>query len=40
MGMKLKVVYIRTDSEFIVKSVFPPNAEELDIYCRKANVKF
>lgn len=40
MGLKLKVVYIRTDSEFIVKSVFPPNAIELEIYSSKANVRF
>jgi hypothetical protein len=40
MGMKLKVVYIRTDKEVIVKTAYPPNAEEIDIYTRKANVRF
>lgn len=40
MGLKLKIVYIRTDSEFVVKSAYPPNFEELDIYARKAHVSF
>jgi hypothetical protein len=40
MGVKLKVVYIRTDSEVIVKTAYPPNPEEIDIYCKKANVRF
>ena len=40
MGRKLKIVYIRTDNAFIVKTAYPPDFEELDIYARKANVTF
>lgn len=40
MGRKLKVVYIRTDSGIAVKTAYPPNQVELEIYAKVANVRF
>lgn len=40
MGCKLKVVYIRADDVIIIKTAYPANATELDIYARVANVRF
>lgn len=40
MGRKLKVVYIRTDKGIAIKTAYPPNPVELDIYARIANVRF
>lgn len=40
MGRRLKVVYIRTDKEFIVKTAYPPNPEELSIYAVLGKVTY
>lgn len=40
MGRRLKIVYIRTDKEFIVKTAYPPNAEELEIYAVVGKVRY
>lgn len=40
MGVKLKVVYIRTDTDFVVKTAYPPNAEEIAIYAALGYVCF
>lgn len=40
MGRKLKVVYIRSDKGIAIKTAYPPNPAELDIYARIAKVRF
>lgn len=40
MGRKLKVVYILVDNSFEVKTAYPPNQTEIDIYTNVANVCF
>jgi len=40
MGRKLKVVYMVVDNSFEVKTAYPPNQVELDIYTRLTNVCF
>lgn len=36
MGKKLKVVFIFENDDVIIKSAFPPNADELRIYAKYA----
>jgi hypothetical protein len=40
MGRKLKIVYIRSDKGIAIKTAYPPNPVELDIYARIAKVSF
>lgn len=40
MGVRLKIVYIRTDTEFMVKTAYPPSPEELAIYAKVAGVTY
>jgi hypothetical protein len=40
MGRKLKVVYMMDDNSFEVKTAYPANQQEIDIYTQVANVRF
>lgn len=40
MGRKLKVVYIPIDNSFIIKTAYPANPIELEIYRKVAGVCF
>lgn len=40
MGRRLKIVYIRADNGITIKTVYPPNPVELEIYAAVARVRF
>jgi uncharacterized DUF497 family protein len=40
MGRKLKVVYMIVDNSFEIKTAYPANQQEMDIYMRVAGVRF